>query len=68
MAEKYPKNEHYKIVYFPAYGRAEVLRYILAYGGVKPEEEVIQASEWFAKRKSGMVMYGVDIWATQVPS
>ncbi|CAL4107468.1 unnamed protein product, partial [Meganyctiphanes norvegica] len=41
---------NYKLIYFNAYGRAEITRWCFAYGGISYEDERIGKEEWASKK------------------
>ena len=49
MAEEQPS---YKLIYFNARGRAEHIRYILAYAGVEYTDERVSKERWPELKKS----------------
>lgn len=45
----------YKLIYFNAMGRAEMVRWLFAYGGVAYTDERIEREDWPEKKKSEFV-------------
>lgn len=54
-----------KLVYFPLRGRAELIRLILAAGGVAYEEELVTFAEWPKKKPSMVHYYSTRKWKHQ---
>ena len=50
-----------KLIYFPAFGRADYIRMLLDHAKVKFEEETIQFSEW-AQKKPTMPTGKLPVW------
>ncbi len=46
---------HLKMIYFPLQGRGEIIRFLCQIGGVPLDEEVVEMSDWPAKKPSNLI-------------
>ena len=53
-----------KLMYFPAYGRAEAIRMLLNHAGVKFEDEIVQYSDW-AQVKPTIPFGQLPVWVDE---